>query len=70
MSDLRLVRKRKGDSLEDVAKRIGITPSHLSRIERGSQIPSPVIARRLADYSDREVTEMDLLYPKSFEQGA
>lgn len=46
---LRTVREARGLSLREVARRAGIDPAHLSRIERGLVSPSVAVLKRLAD---------------------
>lgn len=48
--DLRQARKDRGKTLAEVAGEIGIDQGNLSRIERGEQLPSRDLARRLFDY--------------------
>lgn len=45
---LRLIRARNGATLETVAAASGVTPGHLSRIERGEKLPSMGTLLRLA----------------------
>lgn len=65
MSKLRKCREKYG-SLQAVSKELCIDASHLSRIERGQQIPSPDLAERLSIFFCGEISEMEILYPKRF----
>ncbi|WAW06872.1 helix-turn-helix transcriptional regulator [Oxalobacter formigenes] len=65
MSKLRKCRKKYG-SLQAVSKELHIDASHLSRIERGTQIPSPDLAERLSNFFCGEISEMEILYPERF----
>lgn len=56
--DLRDLRRNRGLRLEDVAGEIGIATSYLSLIERGLRAPTPVIAKKLADFHDLKVTDI------------
>ena len=46
---LRAIRELVGVEQADLAGRCGITQSHLSNIERGTRLPSPMVLRALAD---------------------
>lgn len=46
-SRLRAVREAQGRTLRGVAAKVGINPSHLSRIERGDRRPSVELLRDL-----------------------
>lgn len=48
MKILRENRKAKRMTLEQAAEEVGIHISSLSRIERGQQLPSPKVAKRIA----------------------
>ncbi len=50
MNKLRAARKSKKLTLIDVAKRINTDAGHLSRIERGQQMPGPRLAKRLSSF--------------------
>lgn len=65
---LRQWRTTHGITLAELAKRVGVTPSHLSEIERGRNAPSLDLARRLslqtADETGRfEVATDDFVQP-------
>lgn len=55
-------------SLEQVADAVGTDTGNLSRIERGQQVPSKVMAEKLAKYFDNEVTETQIIYPERFSE--
>lgn len=65
MSRLRVCRRKYG-SLRSVSEQLRIDASHLSRIERGIQVPSPELAARLSRFFSGEISEMELLYPERF----
>lgn len=44
---LRTFRRREGLTIRDLALRIGISPSHLSRIERRTHVPSLRVVEKL-----------------------
>lgn len=46
---LRTEREKRGDSLRDVARRIGCSEGHIRNVASGSLLPSVVLARRLAE---------------------
>ena len=45
---MKLLRKRKGYGMYMLAQKIDVTQSYISRIERGLEIPSASLARRIA----------------------
>ena len=49
---LRDLREDRGTSLRAAAKDLGVDPSYLSRVERGSKTASPAILERAASYYD------------------
>lgn len=53
-------------SLEQVADAVGTDTGNLSRIERGQQVPSKVMAEKLAQYFGNQVTETQIIYPERF----
>lgn len=57
-SRLRLARLKYGLTLDQVARASGVTPSHLSRIERGEKIPSVGTLMRLAKALHTNVGEL------------
>ena len=46
------------------AKIIGVTPSHINQIEKGSRRPSPELALKIQKATDGDVSIMELLYPE------
>lgn len=65
-SPLKQVRLQREKTLQDVADAVGTDTGNLSRIERGTQVPSKVMAEKLAQYFDNEVTETQIIYPERF----
>ena len=54
-----LLRRLRGDlSLRDVTKRVGVSSSYLSEIERGSRKPGVNIIRKLADLYNVDAGEL------------
>lgn len=53
---LRDLRVRRGWSLEEFARRCGISESYLSQLERGRSVPSFIVLSRLASVLDVDVT--------------
>lgn len=47
---LRRLRAERGKSVREVARDVGVTPSYLSRVERGEKSLSPQVRGRLSDY--------------------
>ncbi len=47
---LRELREAQKRSLRTTASELGLTPSHLSRLERGERSPSPEMSQRIANY--------------------
>lgn len=46
---LRMMRKAHGVNLRDMAERVGISASHLSRVESGERPASPGLTDRICD---------------------
>lgn len=53
---LRELRIRQGWSLEELARRCGVSESYLSQLERGRSVPSFIVLSRLASVLDVDVT--------------
>lgn len=66
-SPLRNVRKAHGYTLQHVAESVQVNQATLSRIERMEQVPSIVLAERLANFFNGEISEMQILYPARFQ---
>lgn len=66
MTPLKKVRIKNEETLQDVAKVVGVDTGNLSRIERGLQVPSKDLAAKLASHFNHEVTEMHILFPERF----
>lgn len=45
---MKILRKRKRLYMPELAKKVGVVQSYISRIERGLEIPSSKLARRIA----------------------
>lgn len=65
-SPLKQVRLKREKTLQEVADAVGTDTGNLSRIERGQQVPSKVMAEKLAQYFGNEVTETQIIYPERF----
>lgn len=73
MTPLKRIRLEKGIKQIDLAGKVGIDQSHLSRIESGRERASPDVAAKLAEQIGREwITELHILYPERYpsSQGA
>ena len=71
-SPLKLARLSREQTLHQVAEALGIDTGNLSRIERGTQVPSKELAEKLANYFGNGLTEMQIIYPERYvepEQG-
>lgn len=49
------LRRARGLSLDDVARRVGTDQANLSRIEKGQQVPKRPLARALFDFYAGEI---------------
>lgn len=63
---LRKIRELKKYSLADVATAVNCDAGNLSRIETSKQKPSLVLAAALVDHFNKEITEVEILYPERF----
>ena len=63
---LRVVREKRGLTMQQVAESVAINPSNLSRIERGEQTPSKGVAERLSAFFGHEVSEIQIIYPERY----
>lgn len=54
ISEIRSLRKRLGMSQEDLAKKVGVTQSHIAKIERGKIDPSYSLVRKILLALDEE----------------
>lgn len=71
MNLLRIKRKERRLTLQEVAKAVGVAISNLSRIERAQQSPSPAVALRLYRFYNQEVPlELILNVPISDQERA
>ena len=64
---LRLVREKRGLTIQQVAASIQIDPSNVSRIERGVQTPTKSVAEKLASFFGNEVSETQIIYPERYQ---
>lgn len=62
--DLRTWLKMKGIMQKDFAQAMGIKPSSLSLILQGKIRPRLPVALRIEEYTQGEVSRIDLLYPQ------
>jgi transcriptional regulator with XRE-family HTH domain len=58
---IRSARAQRGRTLRDVAWILGISPSYLSRIERGQRRPSAALTARIAIGISEPVSDLMLL---------
>lgn len=63
---LRLARENRGLTIQQVADSVGIDPGNLSRIERGTQVPSKDLAEKLVNFFNNEIDEIQIIYPERF----
>jgi transcriptional regulator with XRE-family HTH domain len=49
---LRRIRTERGVSVREVARKVGVDPSYVSRVERGEKHASPTFRQRLAEHYD------------------
>lgn len=55
---IRRKREETGHGLNNFAQAIGVSPSHLSRIERRISEPSPEVLKRIADGLGTDLSEV------------
>lgn len=65
---LRKLRKAQGKTLSQVAEALNIDPATLSRIERNEHSVSAVVAERICQLFDGEISELEVLYPERFSE--
>ncbi|NIF20287.1 helix-turn-helix transcriptional regulator [Pantoea sp. Acro-835] len=66
---LRVMREAKGLTISEVALAVQIDVGNLSRIERGIQVTSIETAEKIADFFNRKISEMQILYPHRYAEG-
>jgi transcriptional regulator with XRE-family HTH domain len=66
---LRAAREARGETLTEVSAACGTDAGNLSRIERGEQIPSKELARRLFNHFD-QVVELGAIYDPAHSESA
>lgn len=69
-SPLKLIRRKHGLTLQQVADSVGIDTGNLSRIERGQQVPNKELAEKLAIFFNGDITEIQIIYPERFINGS
>jgi HTH-type transcriptional regulator, competence development regulator len=57
---LRRIRSERGESVREVARRVGVDPSYISRVERGEKVASPAFRQRLAQNYDLPSDDVEL----------
>jgi transcriptional regulator with XRE-family HTH domain len=57
---LRQIRTQRGVSVREVARKVGVDPSYVSRVERGEKQASPAFRQRLAEHYDLPADDLDL----------
>jgi transcriptional regulator with XRE-family HTH domain len=65
-SPLRKVRESQDMTLNDLAARVGSDVGNLSRIERGTQMPSKDLAEKICSILGRGLNEMHLFFPERY----
>lgn len=65
-SPLKAARLKRELTLQHVADAVGIDTGNLSRIERGTQVPSKDLAEKLSKFFDGEINEIQIIYPERF----
>lgn len=65
-SPLRKIRELKGQTIVEVSRAVQTDPGNLSRIENAKQKASTELAEKLVDHFDREITEVEILYPHRY----
>lgn len=63
---LKVERKRRGMTLEDLATAVGVKQPTICRIENASRKASPELADRIAKFLDNAVTRDQILFPKDY----
>lgn len=56
---IRRRRERSGQGLRAFAEAVGVSPSHLSRIERGERAPQPEVLDRIAGGLNCPIEELE-----------
>lgn len=69
-SPLRVIREAKSQTIVEVCRAVSTDPGNLSRIENGKQRASTELAEKLAKHFGGEITEMEILYPERYADGA
>jgi transcriptional regulator with XRE-family HTH domain len=66
VSPLRQIRRARGLSLAEVARKVGAQTGNLSRIETGHQSLSRDLAARLAALFAPDIDERHIIYPERY----
>lgn len=69
-SPLKQTRLKRGQTLAQVSTAVSTNTGNLSRIENGRQTASPKLAEKLAKHFGYEITEIQIVYPERFKDGA
>lgn len=69
-SPLRRIRTARSLTLAEVSRAVGTDPANLSRIETMKQPASAELAEKLVAYYGSGITEIEVLYPERFVNGA
>lgn len=62
-SPLNLLRRKRGLTILEVARAVGVHPSNIGRIERGQQMPTTELIDRIIRYFDNEITVLQICQP-------
>ncbi len=57
---LREIRAKRGASVRQVARQVGVDPSYVSRVERGEKQASPAFRQRLVDHYGVSADDLEL----------
>jgi len=55
---LRLLRTKSGESVRQFAKRLGVSPGYISRIEGRGEVPSPELLLKIAGLLGGDIKEL------------
>jgi len=66
--DLRAYLAGSGDTQAEMARRIGISQAHISRILNGDAVPRPALATRIARYARIPIESFARLYVAKHEE--
>jgi transcriptional regulator with XRE-family HTH domain len=63
---LKLARERREMSQAQLAKAMGVTPPHITKIESGVFQASPALAKKLAAFFGAPLTRDQILFPEEY----